>query len=337
MAARLGLRLREERLPVRQLVELARLAEGSGYESTWVPEGSGKDAFSQLTAYALGTRAIRLATGIVTVFPRSPSILAMTAATLDHLSDQRAILGLGLGHKELLETEHGVVFDRPVRRMREYVTLIRAILHGQALPPTTVVPVRGFHLDFIPERAELPIYVAALGPQMCRLAGEVADGVLLNWATPEYAAEAVAEVRAGAERAGRDGQAVDVACYIRAAAGEDRAAVAESLALETARYVALDFYRRMFDRSGFARETAAVVAALPKGIGAAAAQVSDRMLEAIALFGDGEAWRKRLEQYRALGVGLPVIAPVPVGADAFHSWAATIRTFAPEGSLSPAP
>src|SRR3972149_7153510 len=129
----------------------------------------------------------------------------MTAATLDHLSDQRAILGLGLGHKELLEAEHGVFSARPVRRMREYVTLIRAILHGQALPPTTVVPVRRFHLDFIPERAELPIYVAALGPQMCRLAGEVADGVLLNWATPEDAAEAVAEVRAGAAGPGRRG------------------------------------------------------------------------------------------------------------------------------------
>ncbi|MBI4010969.1 MAG: LLM class flavin-dependent oxidoreductase [Candidatus Rokubacteria bacterium] len=326
--ARLGLRLREERLPVRQLVELARLAEAAGYESVWVPEGSGKDAFSQLTAYALATREIGLATGIVTIFPRSPAILAMTAATLDHLSDQRAILGLGVGHKELLETGHGVVYDRPVRRMREYVTLVRGILHGQALPPAVVVPVTRFRLDFIPERAELPIYVAALGPQMCRLAGEVADGVLLNWATPGYAAEAVAEVRAGAERAGRDGRAVDVACYIRAAVGEDPAAVARSLALETARYVALDFYRRMFDRSGFARETAAVVAALPQGIEAAAARVSDRMLEAVALFGDDAAWRKRLGEYRALGVALPVIAPVPVGPDAFRSWSEAIRTFA---------
>ncbi len=325
--ARLGLRLRDERVPVRRLIELARLAEASGYESLWVPEGSGKDAFSQLTAYALSTERIRLGTGIVTIYPRSPGVLAMTAATLDHLSDGRAILGLGLGHRQLLEAEHGVAFGKPVRRMREYVALIRAVLRGEALPEATEVPVRRFRLDFTPRRAALPVYVAALGPQMCRLAGEVADGVLLNWATVDYAAEAIAEVRRGAERAGRDPAGVDVACYIRAAVDEDEAAVRRDLALETARYVALDFYRQMFDRSGFARETAAVMQALPRGIEAAAALIPDRMLEAIALFGAADGWRKRLARYRALGVAQPVIAPVPVGPDPYASWAAAIRAF----------
>ncbi len=326
--ARLGLRLREERVPVRQLVELARLAEAAGYESVWVPEGSGKDAVSLLTAYALATRDIRLATGIVVVYPRSPSILAMTAATLDHISGGRAVLGLGIGHRPLVETGHGVAFDRPVRRMREYVALIRAIITGAPMPPATLAPITRFQLDFIPERPDLPIYLAALGPQMCRLAGQVADGVLLNWATPKAVAEAVAEVRRGAEGAGRDPAAVDVACYIRAAVGDDEAAVRRSLAVETTRYISLDFYRQMFETSGFGPETAAVMAALPRGLEAAAAGVSDRMLEAIALFGSEDAWRKRLDQYRALGVTLPVIAPVPVGADAFQAWAAAIRTFA---------
>jgi 5,10-methylenetetrahydromethanopterin reductase len=330
---RLGLRLREERLPVRQVVELARLAEACGYESLWVPEGSGKDAFSQLTAHALATRTIQLATGIVTIYPRSPSVLAMTAATLDHISGGRAILGLGIGHKELLETGHGVVFERPVGRMREYVALARAIFQGRPLPPVRYAPVTGFELDFVPERAVLPIYVAALASQMCQLAGEVADGVLLNWATPEYVREAVEGVRKGAQRAGRDPGRVDVACYIRAVVGEGPA-VARAVALETMRYVALDFYRRMFDRSGFGRETAAVMTALPDGIEAAAARVSDRMLEAVALSGEPDSWRRRLAAYRALGVALPVIAPVPVGLDACHAWTSAIRTFAPEQSLA---
>jgi alkanesulfonate monooxygenase SsuD/methylene tetrahydromethanopterin reductase-like flavin-dependent oxidoreductase (luciferase family) len=315
-------------------VELARLAETCGYESLWVPEGSGKDAFSQLTAHALATRTIQLGTGIVTIYPRSPSILAMTAATLDHVSGGRAILGLGIGHKDLVETGHGVAFERPVARMREYVALARAILQGRPLPPATLAPVTRFELDFVPERAVLPIYLAALAPQMCRLAGEVADGVLLNWATPDYVHEAVAGVRAAAERAGRDPGAVDIACYVRAAVGEDAAAVARSVALETARYVALDFYRQMLDRSGFGRDTAAVMAALPEGIEAAAARVSDRMLEAVALSGEPAGWRGRLAEYRAAGVALPIIAPVPVGRDAYHAWAAAIRTFAPDESLA---
>jgi probable F420-dependent oxidoreductase len=326
---RRGLRLREDRLPLRQVVELARLAEGLGYESLWVPEGSGRDAFTQLTAHALGTRDVRLATGIVVVYPRSPAILAMTAATLDHLSGGRFVLGLGVGHRELVEPGHGIAFDRPVGRARDYVAIVRAILDGRPPPPTAVVPATRFALDFVPERAELPIYLAALGPQMCRLAGAVADGVLLNWATPEYAARAVAEVRRGAEQAGRDPKAVEVACYVRAAVGEDEAAVRRTLAEETVRYVALDFYRQMFDDSGFARETAAVRAALADGVGAAAGRVSDRMLEVIALFGPAEGWAGRLARYRSAGIDLPVVAPVPVGPDAFHAWAGAIRTFAP--------
>jgi alkanesulfonate monooxygenase SsuD/methylene tetrahydromethanopterin reductase-like flavin-dependent oxidoreductase (luciferase family) len=318
--ARLGLRIREERLPVRQLVELARLIEAAGYETIWVPEGSGRDAFSQLTAYALATRDVKLGTGIVVIYGRSPSIHAMTAATLDHVSGGRAILGLGIGHKQVVPAQHGVPFDRPLGRIREHVETVRALVRGGSSPRP---------LDFTPERDHLPIYLAALGPQMCRLAGEVADGILLNWVTPEYAARAIADVRRGAERAGRDPAAVDIACYIRAAVGDDAAAVREALGQETARYVALDFYRQMLDDSGFARETGAIMAALPRGWDAAAAAVSDRLLEAVALLGGSDGWRARLDEYRAVGVTQPVIAPVPVGADAYRAWGDAIRTFAP--------
>src|SRR5262245_31940185 len=180
----------------------------------------------------------------------------MTAATLDHVSGGRAILGLGIGHKQMVPAQHGVPFDRPLGRIREHVETVRVLVRGDSGPR---------RLDFIAERAYLPIYLAALGPQMCRLAGEIADGVLLNWATPEFAARATAEVRRGAERAGRDPAAVDVACYIRAAVGDDAKAVRRAVGEETARYVALDFYRQMLDESGFARETAAIMAALPRG------------------------------------------------------------------------
>ncbi len=315
----LGLRLREDRLPVPALADLARLAEASGYGTVWVPEGSGKDAVSQLAAHALATRRIRLATGILVLYGRSPAILAMTAATLDELSGGRIVLGLGIGHRALVEAQHGVAFDRPVARARETVARVRAILRGTAPAP----------LDVTAARPAVPIYLAALGPRMCRLAGEVADGVLLNWATPEYAARAGAEVRRGAARAGRDPGSIDVACYIRAAVAADPAAARRALAAETARYVALDFYRQMLEASGFARETAAVMAALPSGWDAAATAVPDALLDAVTLGGPAERWRRRLDDYRAAGVTSPVIAPVPVGEDARAAWAEAIRTFAP--------
>jgi alkanesulfonate monooxygenase SsuD/methylene tetrahydromethanopterin reductase-like flavin-dependent oxidoreductase (luciferase family) len=212
--------------------------------------------------------------------------------------------------------------------MREYVTIIRAILGGENIPETTVCPVQRFRLECTPARATLPIYIAALGPQMCQLAGEVADGVLMNWATTDYVKEAIANVRLGAARAGRNPEDVDIACYIRAAVGPDGKAVTQALARETVRYIALDFYRQMFNQSGFATDTEAVMKALPQGVEAAAAQISARMLEAVAIVGSLETCRQRLEAYRALGVAHPVVAPVPVGPDVYDSWAAAIQTFA---------
>jgi probable F420-dependent oxidoreductase len=322
-----GIRLREERVTMQQLIDLARLAEARGYESIWVPEGSGKDAFSQLTAHALSTQRVQLGTGIATIYSRTPSLLAMTAGTLDQISGKRAILGLGIGHRQGIELGHGMTFGKPMRRMREYVATIRAILHGENIPEATEVPVKRFRLEFTPERATLPIYIAALGPKMCQLAGEIADGVLMNWATTTYVKEAIANVRLGAERAGRAPDEVDIACYIRAAVGPNEKAVKQALARETVRYISLDFYRQMFNRSGFAEDTEAVMKVLPSSIEAAAERVSDRMLEEVAIFGSPETCRQRLEAYRALGVAQPIVAPVAVGANVYDSWAAVIQSF----------
>jgi probable F420-dependent oxidoreductase len=324
---RMGIRLREERITMRQLIDLARLAEAHGYESIWVPEGSGKDAFSQLTAYALSTQHVQLGTGITTIYTRTPSLLAMTAGTLDQVSGKRAILGLGIGHREGIEQGHGVTFGKPLRRMREYVATIRAVLGGENIPKAIEVPVKRFRLEFAPERPVLPIYIAALGPRMCQLAGEIADGVLMNWATLSYVKEAIANVRLGAQRAGREPEEVGIACYIRAAVGPDAGAIKQALARETVRYISLDFYRQMFNHSGFAEETDAVMKALPQGVDSAAEYISDRMLEAVAVFGSPETCRRRIEGYRALGVTHPVVAPVPVGADVYESWAGVIQTF----------
>src|SRR5262245_52196159 len=130
----LGLRLYDDALTVAQTTVLAQRAEAQGYGTVWVPESAGKEAFSQLTACALETRRLRVATGIVTVYTRSPSLIAMSLATLDQVSEGRAILGLGIGHKADLEQGHGVDFARPFARLRAYVSVIRAILRGESLP-----------------------------------------------------------------------------------------------------------------------------------------------------------------------------------------------------------
>jgi alkanesulfonate monooxygenase SsuD/methylene tetrahydromethanopterin reductase-like flavin-dependent oxidoreductase (luciferase family) len=322
--SRIGLRLRDDRLPFPELTGLVRLAEERGFETVFVPEASGREVFTQLAAFACSTDRVRLGPGIATIFTRTPSLLAQAAATLDQLSGGRAVLGLGSGHEPALVAGHGVHFERPLARMREYVTLIKAILRGDTvMPPAQLAPVTRFHLESR-SRADIPIYVAALGSRMCRLAGEVADGVLLNWATPTYVAEALRNLRTGAERAGRDPASVDVACYVRVAAGASSDEMRQALALEVGRYVNMPFYRAMFDEAGFAAHTGAVAAAFPDDPDRAAGLVPDVMLEALAVAGDPAAARARFEQYRAMGVTLPVVAPVPSGANTAGSWRAAI-------------
>lgn len=322
---RVGLRLRDDRLPFAELTALARLAEARGCEVLFVPEASGREVFTQLAAYACATERIRLSPGIATIFTRTPSLLAQAAVTLDQLSGGRAMLGLGSGHAPTLTSGHGVRFERPLTRMREYVTIIKAILRGaEAMPPARLAPVTRFRLETA-ARPDIPLYVAALGPKMCQLAGELADGVLLNWATPAYAAQALHHLRLGAERAGRDPDSVDVACYVRVAAGADADTLRHAVARELARYVNMPFYRAMFDEAGFAAHTGAVAEAYAEDPDRAARLVPDAMLEALAVIGDAAAVRRRLAEFQAMGVRLPVLAPVPAGPDIAASWRAAIE------------
>jgi probable F420-dependent oxidoreductase len=321
--AALALRLREDRLSFSTVVDLVRLAEAEGYTGLWVPENKGREVFTQLGAMAAATSRIRLGPGIANIFTRTPTLLAQAAVTLDQVSGGRAWLGLGTGHQPTLEESHGIRFDRPFGRMRDAVRIVRAILRGEALPDTPVVRARAFRLE-TPPRADLPIYVAALGPTMCELAGELADGVILNWATPHSVRGAVAHVRAGAARAGRDPASLAIACYLRLSAGAPPAVMRHALAREIARYIDMPFYRRMFDAAGFAAHTPAVAAAWPHDPDEAAALVADEMLGALTVAGDADAFARRIREYRALGVTLPVVAPVPAGTDLADAWAAAI-------------
>ena len=171
---RVGLRLDTgPQLDPIQLLELVRLAEDRGYETVWVPEGNGRDAMSQLTAFAAGTSRIGLGTGILPVFTRTPTLLAMSAGGLDAISQKRFILGLGVGHKSSVENGQGVSFSRPMTRLRETVEVVRRLLRGEQVTSSgRVYSFSNASLGFDPVRADVPIYLAALGPKMIELAGK---------------------------------------------------------------------------------------------------------------------------------------------------------------------
>src|SRR5512144_1803284 len=146
------------------VLRTARVAEELGYDSIWVPEAWAYEQFQLLTEIALATKRIKLATGIATVFSRSAGVLAMSAATLDEISEGRVILGLGTSGKVVVENFHGVKYEKPLTRLRETVGILRALWRGDRLDPSmsTLFDARHFKLEMTPFRPDIPVYIASL-------------------------------------------------------------------------------------------------------------------------------------------------------------------------------
>ncbi len=334
---RLGIVLRDllppagprDLLPSRSLVDLASLADRLGYESVWFPEGTGRELMSLLGAAAGATSRIRLATGILTIFSRPPALAAMAASTLADLTGGRFILGLGVGHPHIIEAGFGMRYRQPLAAIREYVEIVRRALAGEPVAYRgRVFQVEAFQLESA-ARHTVPIHIAALGEQMLRLSGEIADGVVLNWSTPERVRWAAEVVRGAARRAGRDPSSVTIVCYVRATAGPPSEAMRVARRL-LATYSAMPAYARMFEAAGFSGDVAAVNAAWRTGgVDTAAQALSETFVRQMAVIITDGSSRAAFEPYYGAGADLVVAYPFPVGADAGASMRATIEALAP--------
>jgi probable F420-dependent oxidoreductase len=300
-----------------QAIARVRRAEELGYESAYVTHIAGRESLTVVTAYALSTQRIRVGTGVVPIYTRTPATMAQTAATIDDLSGGRLTLGLGTSHRPVVEGWHGQTIDRPVAEMREYVSIVRAIVRGEtsptAAPDADAVKWRtGFQLSGLDPRPELPIYVAALSPGMLRLAGEIADGVILWLCTPPYIRDVVIpELRTGRERAGKSLDGFDVVAAVPAGVVEDPADAHASLRRELIPYFGLPFYRAMIERSGFEDEIAAFDAAAGGGDFEAMQQaISTCFLDTLAAVGDADAVRAGVARYADAGASSPCIGPI---------------------------
>jgi probable F420-dependent oxidoreductase len=305
--------------------DLVRLAEQQGYDSVWLPESVGREAFTELTALVLAGNRIRVGTGIVPVFTRLPTVAAAAMATAATLAPGRVMLGLGIGHQEHLEAGHGVQFSQPLQHVREFASIARQVLRdGQVSYAGAVYTIQHFQLDAPPPQP-VPVYLAALRPQMLRLAGAVADGVLMNWATVEFIPQAVEYVRQGAEAAGRRVQDIHLACYLRTCVTDRPELVEQASREQIARYGSMVYYRRYFASIGFAAEAEALERAWQRRDPAAAREaVSQPMLRTLTIYGSAAECRQRLQAYREAGLQLPIIAPFPIGEPIQETFARTI-------------
>jgi probable F420-dependent oxidoreductase len=292
-----------------EAIERVKLAESLGYESVYVTHIAGRESLTVLTAYALATSRIRVGTGVVPIYTRTPATMAQTAATIDELSGGRLTLGLGVSHRPVVEGWHGQSIDRPVHEMREYTGIVRAILRGED-PPQGEKWRTGFHLAGLDPRPRLPIYLAALSPAMLRLAGEVADGVLLWLCSPRYIEDVVIpEVTAGRERAGLTLEGFDIVPAVPAALTEDREVVYKSMRRELIPYFGLPFYRAMIERSGFGSDIEAYDGAAGD-LEAMQAGISEDFLDQLTAVGDEAAVEEGIDRYRRAGATSPCIGPI---------------------------
>jgi alkanesulfonate monooxygenase SsuD/methylene tetrahydromethanopterin reductase-like flavin-dependent oxidoreductase (luciferase family) len=293
-----------------QAIARVKLAESLGYESVYVTHLAGRESLTVLTAYALCTSRIRVGTGVVPIYTRTPATMAQTAATIDELSGGRLTLGLGVSHRPVVEGWHGQSIERPVAEMREYVSIVRAILRGED-PPAGDRWRTAFHLAGLDPRPRLPIYIAALSPGMLRLAGEIADGVVLWLCAPAYIRDVVVpEVREGRERAGRPPEGFDVVAAVPSALAERPAQAYEALRQDLLPYFGLPFYRAMIERSGFGADIERFDAAAGDGERMRAA-ISQGLLEQLAAVGDERAVQEGVARYHAAGASSACVGPIP--------------------------
>ena len=315
------------------IVECVQLAEELGYESAWVTEGHGGDQFSVLTACALKTNKILLGTGITSIFVRSAPTIAMAAASVDHFSQGRFVLGLGTSHKVQVEPEHGLVFAQAVPRLRECVDIVRTLLReGHVAYRGEVYNIEGFDLWFEPIRKEIPVYVAAVFPKMLEVCGEISQGALLTWCTLEHAQTAAKHVALGAQRAGRDPAEVEVATLLACTVGVGEYQETQAMRDNIAFYAAVfPRYRRLMEQAGFADELQAVREAWQVGDKKRASRlVPNGLIDTMALVGSPDQVRQRLANYREAGITQPIVSPRVSAPNAKEKAMDIIRACAPQ-------
>jgi alkanesulfonate monooxygenase SsuD/methylene tetrahydromethanopterin reductase-like flavin-dependent oxidoreductase (luciferase family) len=295
-----------------QAIERVRKAEELGYDSVYVTHIAARDSLTVLMAYAAATERVKIGTGVVPIYSRTPVAMAQTAATIDEYSGGRMVLGMGVSHRVTVENWYGTTIERPLKAMREYVGILRACFAGEDPPPGELFQTAFRFMGYQP-RADLPIYVSALQPRMLELAGEIADGVVLWLCNPGYIRDVVIpHVRAGRERAGKTLDGFDVVAAVPSAVTDDEDAAYEVMRTDLITYWSLPFYRAMIEGSGFGDDISAFDAGMQAGdVDRARGAISDRFLESLTAIGSGDDVRAGVARYAEAGATSPCIGSVP--------------------------
>lgn len=302
---------------------LAQEADRLGYSVAWAAEAYGSDAATVLAWVAAHTSRIDIGSAVFQIPGRTPANCAMTSATLDALSQGRFRLGLGVSGPQVSEGWHGVRFDKPLARTREYVAIVRKALARERLQfdgefftlPLPDGPGKALTLTVHPVREHIPIYLAAIGPRNLELAGEIADGWLAIFYSPEHAPEHLERIAAGRAKVGLTLEGFDIVPTVPVVVGDDLEACAAPVRGYTALYVGgmgsreQNFYNQLATRLGYGAEAEEIQERyLARDYAGAAAAVPARFIDEVSLLGPKDRIRDRLAAYAEAGVTTLTVA-----------------------------
>jgi len=308
-----------------QQLSIVQEAERLGYDSVWAAEAYGSDTATVLAWLAAGTRTIGLGSAIFQIPGRSAAMTAMTAATIDNLSNGRMRCGVGASGPQVAEGWHGQRYGRMLQRTREYVAVMRMALarervefHGETLElPLPDGPGKALKLTITPVQERIPIYLAAIGPKNTALAGEIADGWIPTLFAPEHVAEFRTYLQEGADRAGKTLDGFDIAPTVNVLVTDDLASGRDAMRPYLALYIGgmgsreQNFYNRLAVRYGFADAAKTVQDLYLDGKREeAGAALPDELIDLVTLCGPKDHVRERLAVYRDAGVGTLMVTPM---------------------------
>lgn len=300
-------------LSMREILLCAKMADQQeNVDSLWVPESWGRESFATLGAMSQVTRKVSLGTSIINIYSRTPAIVAMAATTLDMLSDNRTIIGLGASTAAIVENWHGLKFNRPGSRMKEYIECLRLMTRGEKVKYNgEFFQINNFKILHQPQRANIPIFMAAVNKKMVSMASKLADGILLYLRPLEELKRTATELRQATK-----GKSFEIACsFICAMSNKEPEKARARAATTLAFYIAVgEYYSKFLADNGFKIEVEEITAEYRKaGADNAAKYVSDRMLSSLVICGSSEECRESLSKFLSTGITLPIIQFNPIG------------------------
>ncbi|MFB5602152.1 MAG: LLM class flavin-dependent oxidoreductase [Nitrosopumilus sp.] len=308
-------------LTVEEVLHCSKSVSDSKIDSIWIPETWGMENFSTMSAVASNTDSQKIGSSIINIYSRSPSTIAMGAATVDILSNGRLILGLGTSSMPIVEDFHGNKFSNPVQRMKEYVEIIRLALSKKQMNYSgKVFELNNFTLLIEPKRKSIPIYLAAINEKMVNLTWEIADGVIFYLRPLEELKKTITKMQSK--------KRIDVACQIITCVSEDSENAILRAKKTLAFYVSVgNIYREFLSKNGFQNETKNIFEEFKNsGFKSNYELVTDKMLNSLCIAGNPNESKKRLQKFRDSGIDLPIIQFNPIG-DTKESFSLLKKTF----------